>query len=97
VTKADVDANDDEDDQKITLDELLDNLVLDKPDDAEIDDDDMADTEGVFTFDGERAAKDNIGYVGRSDALNIAAKETAVPVAGNTWGKEFMDKDGKFL
>ena len=88
----DNDGEDDEDDQKITLDELLDNLVLDsKPDDDEIVEDEMGEGQAVFITDGERAAKDKIGYVGRDDALNIASKDTAVPVAGNTWGKEFMD------
>lgn len=85
---------DDEDDQKITLDELLDNLALDsKPDDADMKEEEGEADEGqaVFVTDGERAAKDNIGYVGRDDALNIAARDTAVPVAGNTWGKDFMD------
>lgn len=85
---------DDEDDQKITLDELLDNLQLDsKPDEAELDDDMMNEQGAIFMTDGERAAKDNIGYVGRDEALHVQAKETAIPVAGNVWGKEFMDKD----
>jgi hypothetical protein len=43
---------------------------------------------------GERAAKDNIGYVGRDEALNVPAKDMAIAV--NAWGKEFMDKDVKF-
>lgn len=97
VKKDDDDNNDDdgedEDDQKITLDELLDNLVLDsKPDDAnEVDDgdDEMEGNQGVFITDGERAARDNIGYVGRDEANNIASKEMATPVTG--WGKEFME------
>ena len=97
----------DEDDQKITLDELLDNLVLDsKPDDADMQqqldgsDGVVGSQEGGMAMmhaeEGERAAKDNIGYVGRDEALNIQDKDMAVPVAGNVWGKEFMDKDGKF-
>jgi nonsense-mediated mRNA decay protein 3 len=86
------DEDDDDDDQKITLDELLDNLVLDsKPDDADMGADDLEGGHSVFVTDGERAARDNIGYVGRDDALQIASKDTAVPVAGNSWGKEFMD------
>jgi nonsense-mediated mRNA decay protein 3 len=97
VKKDDDDNNDDdgedEDDQKITLDELLDNLVLDsKPDDAnEVDDgdDEMEGNQGVFITDGERAARDNIGYVGRDEANNIASKEIATPVTG--WGKDFME------
>ncbi|KAL3765597.1 hypothetical protein ACHAWO_003889 [Cyclotella atomus] len=88
----DEDDNDDDDDQKITLDELLDNLVLDsKPDDADMGDDEEIEGQAVFITDGERAAKDNIGYVGREDALHVASKDTAVPVAGNSWGKKFMD------
>ena len=43
---------------------------------------------------GERAAKDNLGYVGRDEALNIQQKDTAVVV--QTLGKEFStDQDGK--
>eukprot|EP00804_Cyclotella_cryptica_P012045 CCRYP_004503-RA/>CCRYP_004503-RA protein AED:0.09 eAED:0.09 QI:117/0.6/0.5/1/0.6/0.5/6/409/599 len=94
----DKDDGEDEDDQKITLDELLDNLVLDsKPDEAIEVDDDMETNQGAFISEGERAAKDKIGYVGRDEALHIVSKDTAVPVAGNVWGKEFMDKDGNFL
>ena len=105
VVKGDEDTNEDdeeedEDDQKITLDELLDNLVLDsKPDDVnEMEQDETLaaeDSQGMFIMDGERAAQDNIGYVGREEALNIASKETAT--VSKAWGKEFTDKDGKFL
>ena len=108
VLKDDVDDNDeedDEDDQKITLDELLDNLVLDAKPDAEEDaemhgemaNDFVAEGQDNMKFvveEGERAAKDNIGYVGRDEALNVPAKDTAIAV--NAWGKEFMDKDVKF-
>lgn len=88
VKKDDDDNNDDdgedEDDQKITLDELLDNLVLDsKPDDAnEVDDgdDEMEGNQGVFITDGERAARDNIGYVGQDEANSISSKKMATPV-----------------
>jgi nonsense-mediated mRNA decay protein 3 len=95
--------DDDEDDQKITLDELLDNLVLDAKPDAEDDPEmqgevasDVAEGQEGMKFvieEGERAAKDNIGYVGRDEALHIQAKDTAIPV--NVWGKEFMEKDVK--
>mmetsp|Transcript_6339 Transcript_6339/g.11299 ORF Transcript_6339/g.11299 Transcript_6339/m.11299 type:complete len:617 (+) Transcript_6339:93-1943(+) len=96
------DDDDEDDDQKITLDELLDNLVLDSKPDA--DDNAMAgdgnldEAQGMVMFvgDGERAAKDSIGFVGRDEALNLQAKDTAIPVAGNVWGKEFMDSEGKF-
>lgn len=106
ATVGDDDEEDDEDDQKITLDELLDNLVLDAKPDAgddsemhgEIMNDDVV-TEGqegmrFVIEEGERAAKDNIGYLGRDEALHVPAKDTAIPV--NAWGKEFMDKDVKF-
>lgn len=100
----------DEDDQKITLDELLDNLVLDlKPDIVGVGaEEDVAMTEtgdnnmttsddfaGCTSFveDGARAKKDKIKYVGRGEALNIAEKESAVPV--NVWGKDFMHKEEK--
>ena len=88
--------DDDEDDQKITLDELLDNLVLDSKPDA--DDEivgEMEGTPGHFIGEGERAARDNIAYVGREEALHVVAKESAVPVAGNVWGKDFMERDRK--
>ena len=79
----------DEDDQKISLDELLENLVLDaKPDE----DDEMAAEESaipgmMLVREGERAAKDNITYIGRDEALNVQARETAV--VSSDWGKEF--------
>jgi len=48
----------------------------------------------VLIGEGERAAKDNLGYVGRDEALNIQQKDTAVVV--QTLGKEFStDQDGK--
>jgi hypothetical protein len=77
----------DEDDQKITVDELLDNLVLDsKPDDAnEVDDgdDEMEGNQGAFITGGERAARDNIGYVGQDEANNIiSSKEMATLYGG---------------
>lgn len=79
----------DEDDQKISLDELLDNLVLDaKPDE----DDEMAAEESaipglMLVREGERAARDNITYIGRDEALNVKARDTAV--VSSEWGKEF--------
>jgi len=86
--------DDDEDDQKITLDELLDNLVLDsKPDaeDAMGEEDNIEQTFAGFGGDGERAARDNIGYVGRDEALHLVAKDSAQPVT--EWGKAFFDDD----
>ncbi|KAL3781096.1 hypothetical protein ACHAW5_005003 [Stephanodiscus triporus] len=97
----DGDENDeDEDDQKITLDELLDNLALDSKPDAVEDaamQGDMTNSDEFqgFVEEGARAAKDKIGYVSRDEALNIQAKETAIPVVGNVWGEDFMHKDGK--
>ncbi|KAL7468885.1 hypothetical protein ACHAXS_009117 [Conticribra weissflogii] len=88
------DDDEDEDDQKITLDELLDNLVLDsKPDadDAMGEEGNVEQTFAGFVGEGERAAKDNIGYVGRDEALNLATKDSAQPVT--EWGKAFFDDD----
>merc|ERR1719356_55241 len=82
------DAEGDEDmeeaDQKITLDELLDKLQLDTIPDSN-------DTNGdqvlrCFVGEGERAANDNLKYIGREQVSNIQAKDTAVPVS--SWGKE---------
>ena len=99
------DEDEDEDDQKITLDELLDNLVLDSKPDAG-DDAAMQDGGGdatttnlvggdddgmIYIGEGERAAKDKIGYVGRDEALNIQDKDTAT--VATTWGKAFLDDD----
>lgn len=47
----------------------------------------------TFVEDGARASKDKIGYVSRDEALNIASKESAIPVPN--WGKDFLQKDGK--
>lgn len=97
VGSRNVEDEDEDDDQKVTLDELLDNLVLEsKPDEVEMDEDGMGDNLPVFITDGERAARDNLGYVGRDEALGIMPKETATAVSGG-WGKEFMDKDGNLL
>jgi len=93
----DDDDEDDEDDQKVKLDELLDGLVLDDgPDNedfaadaTEEAEDDSADYMGAFT-EGERAAKDGITYVGRDRYLDIRDKETAVPVASNTFGTDYL-------
>ena len=96
----DDDDDDEDDDQKITLDELLDNLVLDsKPDapDAAVAPfgENAGEEEGqgmtMFVGDGERAAKDKIGYVGRDEALNIQARDTAVAV--DSFGPAFLDDD----
>ena len=93
------DDNEDEDDQKVRLDELLDGLVLGDGPDKEM--------ENVAEFnedlpwggfgssgmeEGEKAAKDGISYAGREEARIVKNKDVAVPVSGNEFGKEFMDK-----
>jgi len=85
-----VSEEDNEDDQKITLDELLDNLVLaSKP---EMDDEAIIEDTRLERG-SSSAAKDSMGYVGRDEALNIQTKGTAVPVVGNVWGVDFLDKN----
>ena len=89
----------DEDDQQVKLDELLDGLVLsDGPDKP------MADAGGVAKTDefgmqyyeeGEKATKDGINYAGRDEARQMESKDAAKPV--NVFGKEFMNKEFKFL
>jgi nonsense-mediated mRNA decay protein 3 len=66
-------ADDDEDDQQVKLDELLDGLVLDEgPDRSE------SCTDTAFgTGEGEKAAKDGIGFVGREHAGQIRDKDAA--------------------
>ena len=89
----------DDDDQQVKLDELLDGLVLsDGPDKP------MADAGGVAKTDefgmqyyeeGEKATKDGINYAGRDEARQMESKDAAKPV--NVFGKEFMNKEFKFL
>jgi len=106
----DDDDDDDEDDQQVQLDELLDGLVLDdgpdKPDanaaamKKDVDEDDDEDFWAMGALgaeEGEKAAKDGITYVGREEARQVRDKESAVPVSGNAFGKDFMGKDFKFL
>lgn len=78
----------DEDDQQVRLDELLDNLALDAAPDGlnEFDEDE----EGLAIYtEGEKAAKDGIGYVSREEARKIKARDAAVPVAGGQFAKEY--------
>merc|ERR1711937_514903 len=74
----------DEDDQKITLDELLDNLNLDIKEDAAMDsgENEETTTQDLMYYIGEgvRAAKDNLTFVGRDEAALVQTKDTAVPV-----------------
>ena len=81
---------DNEDDQKIILDELLDNLVLDSKPDA--DDEDMNE-DNRLEGGPSLAAEDSMGYVGRDEALNVPSIEAAVPVKGNVWGDDFLEKN----
>jgi nonsense-mediated mRNA decay protein 3 len=86
-------ADDDEDDQQVKLDELLDGLVLDEgPDRSE------SCTDTAFgTGEGEKAAKDGIGFVGREHAGQIRDKDAAKPINGFVFGKEYSRDDFKFL
>ncbi|GMH58905.1 hypothetical protein TrRE_jg1404 [Triparma retinervis] len=94
-----------EDDQKITLDELLDGLDLDEKPDAG----DSAGAAGEYEFDedlqyggafmggieeGARAEQDGIGFVGRDESAKVKDKEQ--PKSVEQFGKEFMDKQFKF-
>jgi len=88
--KTEVEIIDEEDDQKVTLNELLDGLVLSEPDT------DTLEMSEEILEEGERAAKDKIAYIGKDKALDIKTKDVAVS-AGNVFGKEFMTKDFKFL
>ena len=94
-----IDDEEDEDDQQVKLDELLDGLVLsDGPDKP------MADAAGAAETDefgmqyyeeGKKASKDGITYAGRDEARQMESKDAAKPV--NVFGKEFMNKEFKFL
>lgn len=85
---------DDEDDQEVKLEELLDGLVLDKPDEG------MDQSEDSITamplMEGEKAAKDGLSYTSREMAASVKDKDSAAAV-GNTFGKQFMDKSFKFI
>lgn len=78
----------DEDDQQVKLDELLDGLVLEEgPDEV---------FEQLALDEGERAAKDGITYVGREEARQVRDKETAKPISGAEFGKEYEGVQFKF-
>lgn len=95
-------AGEDEDDQKVRLDELLDGLVLDdgpdkKMEDFEINEDLQwggIDQHGMME-EGEKAAKDGLAYAGREESLNIKDKDSAQPV--QNFGEQFMDNKFKFV
>lgn len=90
VATNDEDASESSDDQKITLEELLDGLNLDEGRDAEEEEgtDDVATAYG----EGEKAQKDGIGYIAREDARGVREKDTAVSVANATLGEDFFGK-----
>jgi len=96
-----VDANeneddDDDDDQQVRLDELLDGLVLDDGPDKVMEG--ATDADGMQYFEeGDKAAKDGIAYSGRDEARQMENKDAAVPVSGNVFGKEYMNKEFKFI
>jgi hypothetical protein len=86
--------DDDEDDQQVKLDELLDGLFLDEgPDRADQDDTEIASGTG----EGEKAAKDGIGFVGREHAGQVRDKDVAKPISDNVFGKEYSRDDFKFI
>jgi len=85
-----------EDDQKVTLDELLDGLVLDGGPDMKnsgINEERYWDGFGNSNYaEGEKASKDGISYAGRYEVRHFKEKQPATPVDGNIFGKEFLDK-----
>jgi len=85
----------DEDDQQVMLDELLENLVLDIKPDVPEEMPSLAGNDngmGVIGEEGERAARDKLSYVGREEANVMQQKDGAIPVTGNVWGEDFMEK-----
>ena len=97
------DEEDVEDDQEVKLEELLDGLVLDQGPDAgdnnnKIDTSKMTDEEAweALQGEGEKAAKDGIHFIGRDESRQVRDKDSAVPVSGNTFGKEYMDTKFSF-
>ena len=90
------DDDDEEDDQQVKLDELLDGLVLDdgpdRPDET-LDDDMQASGGG----EGEKAAKDGIGFVGREEARQVRDKDSAKAISGSVFGKEYFGDEFKFI
>jgi nonsense-mediated mRNA decay protein 3 len=90
-TEGAAEADDEEDDQEIQLDELLDGLVLDAGPDKEESD------KSTFEeyLEGGKAAKDGINYVGREESRQVRDKETAVPLT--EFAKEYSAEDFKFI
>lgn len=86
--------DDDEDDQQVKLDELLDGLVLDEGPDQP---DEALEEDMVAFGEGEKAAKDGIGFVGREQARQVRDKDSAKPVSGSVFGKEYFGDEFKFI
>lgn len=106
------DDDEDEDDIQVKLEELLDGLDLDaEPDKAGSkkktdkpkkkidgdDDEDMDHGSELLQEEGQKAAQDGIAYVGREEARRVKQRDAAVPVPGNTFGKDYDLKDFKFI
>lgn len=90
------DDDEDEDDQQVKLDELLDGLVLDDGPDRP--DQSLEDAMEAFgAGEGEKAAKDGIGFVGREHANQVRDKDSAKPISGKVFGKEYFEDDFKFI
>merc|ERR1711862_565867 len=73
---------DDDDDQQVKMNELLDQLILDKPPDGDGDnkeqEDDILNNDWEYrqqiVIDGEKAKLDGISYVGKEQARNLGVK-----------------------
>ena len=74
-------------------------MVLDDGPDKPMEDADAAAETDEFGMqyyeEGEKAAKDGINYAGRDEARQMESRDAAKPV--NVFGKEFMNKEFKFL
>lgn len=85
------------DDQEVRLDELLDGLVLEGGPDMEQKAEGDEEDDGMQYFvEGEKAAKDGLGFIAQSEARDMREKDAAVPV-GNKFGESFMTKEFKFV
>jgi nonsense-mediated mRNA decay protein 3 len=95
------DADDeDDDDQKVQLDELLDGLVLDAGPDRDDQQTEVDDKIGGLRREGEKSAEDSITYIGRDQARQIADKGSAVAISETdkkAWGDQFKGSKFNFL
>jgi len=94
MAEGDEDDEDEDDDQKVKLDELLDGLALDAgPDEADTTRPDGIDEDNAWgmpsAFEGVRAKIEGISYTGKEEARRLGEKESAAPVSGGTFGKEY--------